>query len=139
MTAGVRTNYGRVALRHRFHTTDIETIYRMTRLAKGATIAIRLPVWGSRSSIAVRQGAIRQGGRLVRDRLTAEPRRADDRRRADAGPVRRHPAVGQDRVRHPPCRRVPPGWRPAGDHHVRPRRSPAAHVVTRRINVTTAK
>lgn len=66
ITSGVRSPSGRIALRHRFYQGEIKTTYRLTRLIKGATIAIRVPVWGSNGSIGVAQGAVMRGGRYVR-------------------------------------------------------------------------
>lgn len=66
VTGGVRTSFGRLALRHRLHDRDIQTIYRLTRLQPGSTISIRVPVWGAKSTLAVEQGAVVRGGRWVR-------------------------------------------------------------------------
>lgn len=66
VTGGVRSPNGRIALRHRLHAGDIATTYRLTRLAPGSTIAVRVPVWGSGGTLTVEQGAVRRGGRFVR-------------------------------------------------------------------------
>jgi hypothetical protein len=66
VTGGVRGTAGRIALRHRFHTGDIQTTYRLTRVAKGATITLRVPVWGTTGTIAIRQGAVTTDSDYVR-------------------------------------------------------------------------
>ncbi|MBO9533709.1 MAG: hypothetical protein J7513_12125 [Solirubrobacteraceae bacterium] len=137
VTAGVRSGFGRVALRHRFHTTDLQTVYRLTRVTKGSTVALRVPLWGTRSSLVVKQGAIRQGGGFVRTGtpLTLGGRTTDGAEMTVRfGGIPRSAKVAFVTLR-------PDGYHPDGGRQaIVTFTAPSTRfAVTRRIDVTTAK
>lgn len=55
----------RVAVRHRFSRSAIETTYSLTR-GNANTVTLRLPVWGRTSTLEFRQGVRSSGRRIVR-------------------------------------------------------------------------
>jgi hypothetical protein len=63
---GVRTSFGRIAVRHRFHASDIATTYRLTGVTNGSTVTLRVPIWGGEGTVSVEQGAVLVRGRYVR-------------------------------------------------------------------------
>ena len=61
----VRTKNAAIAVRHLFTSTAIETTYRVKR-GPGSSITLRMPVWGSDSTIEMLRGAEVNGKRITR-------------------------------------------------------------------------
>ena len=66
VTASASSTGGRIELRHQLRTDGIDTTYRLSRVVKGAKIALRVPVWAQSSKVEIVRGAVRKGGRWVR-------------------------------------------------------------------------
>ncbi|MDQ8043038.1 MAG: hypothetical protein AAGC46_12570 [Solirubrobacteraceae bacterium] len=62
MTGHVSSLKGRVDVRNTFTASHIGTVYRLSNLAKKTKIALRVPVWGAKSQIAITGGAVLRNG-----------------------------------------------------------------------------
>lgn len=57
---------GRISIRHRLSASGIRTRYRISSLAAGSKVEVRIPVWGKTGRIKIDAGAVREGGRWKR-------------------------------------------------------------------------
>lgn len=66
ITGTVRSSAGVIQVRHEIRNGQLKSTYALSRVARGAEIAVRVPVWGDGAQVQFRRGAIRSGTRWLR-------------------------------------------------------------------------